>query len=522
MTELRHALGDEAQRIIRTVPRRGYRFVAPLAAPRHVHRGPGAPVPARRGASAAQSLAMLPFVPLDLSDREAECLGLGMADALILRLAGVGGLVVRPTSAVLRFAGVHAAAAAASSVEAGRALGVDAILEGHVLRSGRRLRVTAQLIDLRDEAILWAERFDEDDAGVFEVQDSIALKVVGSLLERLGGAGPAAPLSRWRRHGTASREAHLAYLRGRFCWARRTEASLTAAVRHFREAIALDGGYALAHAGLADALNVLGAYAGALRPREAFLRAREAALVALELEPGLAEAHASMAFAKAHGEHDWAGAEAGYRRAIELAPGYATARQWYALCHAAQGRFGAALCEARAALEADPLSLIVATDVGRHLYYAGRYDEAAEQLRRTIELDPAFFRAHLELGRVQRQMGEHASAVAELRRAVALSDQAPAALGALAAALAGGGRTCEARAALAGLSGQAARGHVSAYHVAVAHAGLGERRQALGSLWKAYDERFNWLVFIGVEPEFAGLRDDPAFSGLIARLGLAT
>jgi TolB-like protein/DNA-binding winged helix-turn-helix (wHTH) protein/tetratricopeptide (TPR) repeat protein len=548
--EIRLALRDDGQHIIRTVPRRGYRFIA-----QQIGRPPDGPVGSRPDPAATsrfslpafrptarftswivlfslsmmmlfgwtyyrssrqaiepgiRTLAVLPFDMIGTEGRY-EYLGLGMADTLILRLSAVRELAVRPTSAVISYVNQKT-----SSLHFGKELGVDAVLEGRIYFSGDRIRVNAQLIRLLDGETLWADRFEDNYTDVFRVQDAIARKVADSIVAQLSRS-EAIMLS---RSHTVLPEAYRAYLKGRFFWAKRTEAGLVASIDDFRRALTFDPNYALAYAGMADSFNLVGAY-GAYVPRDAFLSAKEAALKAIELDPLLAEAHAALGFAKAHADHDWPGAESSYRRAIELNPNYATAHQWYGLAHIARGSVAAAIGEAQQALNSDPLSLIINTDLGRHFYYAGRYDEAADQLRKTINLDPSFVRAHQELGRVYKQQGLLELAIIELQRAVELSNRSSSALADLAHAYAMLGNAKELQTLVAELSARAQASFVSAYHFAIIHAGARDDDATLDALERAYEERFNWIVFLNVEPCFAHLRNNPRFIELVRRLGVS-
>jgi DNA-binding winged helix-turn-helix (wHTH) protein/TolB-like protein/Tfp pilus assembly protein PilF len=534
--ELRAALGDPAQRLIRTIPRRGYLLGAEVLtcerAPAHDAEGPryarrwAAPATAVAIAAATLaavvawrtlhvpaaerpgSVAVLPFRPLAAAAEDDTILGLGIADALILKLSAVTRLVVRPTSAVVRIAPGDEARAS------GRRLGVDYVVEGHLQRSGQVLRVTAQLLAVETGAALWNDHFEVEASDLFRVQDAIAERAAASLLRSLSRD----ERKLLARRDTAIPEARLAYVRGRYLWSRRTQSALEASIVQFQRALDLDPRYALAASGLADAYNLLGAY-GSRVPRASFERAMAAARSAIDIDETVAEAHASLAFAIAHHDHDWERAEREYRRALELAPGYATALQWLALCFAAQGRLDDAIATSRRAAEADPLSPIIATDLGRHLYYARRYPAAIEQLRAAVELDPTFARAHQELGRAYRQQGLTDLAVVELTRAVALSDRASASLAELASARATVGDARGARAIADELERRARGGtYVSRYHFAVIAAALGDMERAVTELRAAYEDRFNWIVFVGVEPQFDGLRSAPAFQEIVARL----
>jgi len=549
--EIRHALGDDGQRLIRTVPRRGYMLSADVTAseaqavvtpqasavstdpkPRHQRRrrlalALGAlvlgvclaaflvahrtPTPAAIAGARLTSIAILPFAAIGPADGADEYLTLGLADAVITRLSSVERLATRPTGSILRYRdGVSDPQAV------GRELGVDYVLDSRLQRAAGRLRVTFQLVGVADGSTRLTDRMEVTDAGIFELQDSIAERVAGAIVERLSREDR----RMLRQRDTQDAGSHLEYLRGRHFWLKRTEAGLNTSIEHFRRAIALDARNAAAHAGLADAYNLLAAY-GSADPRNSFTQARAAAVEALEIDPRLAEAHASLAFARAHADRDWELAEQGYQRAISLAPEYATARQWRALALSARGRTSEAIEETRRALRSDPLSLIINTDLGRHYYYARRYDEAIVQLRSTIDLDPAFPRAHAELGRAYSQKGLHDLAVAELTRAVQLSERASSALSELAAAYARQGDRARALALVSELEQRVRTVHVSPYHFAVAWSALGDKRRALAEMDAADAERFNWVVFAAVEPDFDPLRKEPAFVNLVERLGVA-
>jgi TolB-like protein/Tfp pilus assembly protein PilF len=454
---------------------------------------------------------VLPFAALQADDTADDTLALGLADAVITRLSAIDRLVVRPTSAILRYR-----KGPVDPQAAGRDLAVDYVLDSRLQRHDGKLRITFQLVAVADGSTRWTDRMEAAEAGLFEAQDTIAERVAASMLQKLSRHDRRL----LRKRDTDNPQSHLAYLRGRHFWAKRTEAGLAASIAEFQRAVAFDPANAAAHAGLADVYNLLAAY-GSADPQQAFIQAKSAALQALALNPDLAEAHASLGFARAHHDRDWPGAEKEYRAAIALAPQYATARQWLALAHAAQGHANQAIEEARRALASDPLSLIINTDLGRHYYYARRYDEAIAQLRATIDLDPSFPRAHVELGRAYKQKGMHDLAVAELTRAVQLSERGTTALAELAGAYAGQGDRARARTLLDELEQRARNTHVSPYHFAVVWSALGDPRRAMATLDAADAERFNWTVFANVEPEFDVLRDAPAFSALVARLRVA-
>ncbi|HEX8068780.1 MAG TPA: winged helix-turn-helix domain-containing protein [Pyrinomonadaceae bacterium] len=457
-----------------------------------------------RAGGPPKSVAVLPFKSLN-TDANEDLLGAGMSDTLIAKLSNVRQINVRPTSAVLKYA-----AADANTLAAGRELGVDAVLEGTVQRAADRVRVTVQLLDVRQGRPLWAQSFDEGLSDIFVVQDVISEQVAQALLARLNGAEQ----RRLRKHDTNSVAAYQDYLRGRYFWNRRDEDGLRKSVGYFEQAIATDPTYAVAYAGLADAHNLLVNYhlAGSSADESAE-RARAAVTKALELDDTLAEAHASLASMKFYGEHDNAAAEREYLRAVELNPNYATAHHWYSEYLAMTGRPAEAMTEIKRAQELDPLSPVINTTVGERLYFARRYGEAAEQLRRTLELSPDFYHAHYLLGLTYEQQGLYAEAVAEYQRARALAGSHGAlAAGALGHVYAVTGRRREALRLLNEL--QRPDGDAPyPYAVATVYLGLGAKREAIEWLQKMPSADAAWLLKF--DPRLDDLRAEPTFRSLL-------
>ena len=459
---------------------------------------------ARRPAADAspKSVAVLPFRSLN-ADANDDFLGAGMSDTLIAKLSSIRQINVRPTSAVLKFA-----AAPANSLTAGRELGADAVLEGTVQRAGERVRVTVQLLDVRQGRLLWAQSFDEGLGDIFVVQDVISEQVARALLARLNGAEQ----QRLRKHDTDSIAAYQAYLRGRYFWNRRDEEGLRKSVGYFQQAVAEDPTYAVAYAGLADAYNLLVNYhlAGATAD-ECERRAREAVTRALELDETLAEAHTSLASMKFYGAHDNAAAEREYLRAIELNPNYATAHHWYSEYLNMTDRPAEAMAEIRRAQELDPLSPVINTTVGERLYFARRYGEAAAQLRKTLEVSPDFYHAHYLLGLAYEQQGMYGEAIAEFQRARELGgNHAALAAGALGHIYAVTGRRRE---ALLLLNELLKLGRDMPYAVATVYLGLGEKRQAVEWLQKVPSADAAWLL--RADPRLDGLRSEPRLRSLL-------
>ena len=450
----------------------------------------------------AKSIAVLPF--RSLGPEADDTTGAGMADALTTRLAGLGRVSVRPTSAVLRQTG--------DASQAGRALGVDAVVEGTVQRAEGRARVTVQLVRVSDGEPLWAESFNESYTDIFTLQDAVSERVARALSARLGGGEPERP----RRRATESAAAYEEYLRGRHFWNKRNEEGLRKSVEHFRRAADLDPAYGAAYAGLADAYTVLSGYGfGTLPPDECMSRARAAATKALEIDATLAEAHASLAMVRAYHERDRAGAEAEFRRAIELNPSYATAHHWYSDFLAEAGRPAEALAEAERAAALDPLSPIIKTTLAERFYFTRQHERAAGQLRRALELDPDFSQAHSLLGLVYAQQGRHGESVAELERAFELTGgKSLRVASALGYAYAVAGRRAEARRMLGLLSGA----DKAPQDVALVLLSLGEREEARRWLERTREKigsRPALAMLLKTDPMYESLRADPEFRSLI-------
>jgi DNA-binding winged helix-turn-helix (wHTH) protein/TolB-like protein len=454
-----------------------------------------------------KSIAVLPFQAIG-AGADGDLMGAGMADAVIARLSRLRQIAVRPTSAVMVYAGQQR-----DALSAGRSLGVDAVLEGTIQSSGERVRVTVQLVNMTDGRPVWAQSFDERYTDIFVLQDSVSEQVARELLPELSGEEQ----RRVKRHDTESVEAYHAYLRGRHFWNKRNEEGLRKSIEYFQKAIDMDAAYAQAHAGLADSYNVLAGYRfSELAPEECFRRAKAAAAKALEINESLSEAHASLALISTYYERDAARAEREYRRAIELNPSYATAHHWYSDFLAMHGRTDEALAEAERAGELDPLSPIIATTLAERLYFARRYNEAIAQLRRTLEVERDFIPALLLLGLSYEQAGEYREAVAVLQRARDLSggklDNVVAALG---HAYASAGRKGEARQVLGLLMSTE---HGMPYNLALLFAGLGEKQEALRWLRKAREKDKDGAETINLmrnDPRLDGLRSEAEFQSLM-------
>ena len=453
------------------------------------------------------SLAVLPFQTLGAKSGD-EYLGLGMADALITKLGNTGKIIVRPTSAIQKYA-----EKGLSPQAAGLEQNVDAVLDGRIQRGSDRVRLSVQLIRVRDGVQLWGESFDKEFTDIFALEDSLSERVAQSIRLKLTGE----ETRRFAKRSTERPEAYEAYVKGRYFWNKRTEKGMRKGLEYFRQAIALDPTFAEGYVGVADSYATLGLYA-LLPPKEAFPAAKEAAKRALEMDDGLAEAHASLGFI--HFYYDWNAAEAvkEFQRALVENPNYAMAHSWYGENLAAMGRFQESSAETQRAMEGDPLSLIIASNAGWTFSLAGRIDEAIEILKKAIDVDPNFPRTHFRLGRAYEQKKSYDLAILELERAVSLSPEDACYKGSLGHAYAVSGHVDKARKVLQELEARTGQPYVPAYAIALVHAGLGENDRAFSWLQRAFDDRSTPMAFLKWDPQLSGLHSDPRFAQLVQRI----
>jgi len=498
---LRKALGEnQSQKFIETVPRRGYRFVATV-----LNKA------GRIADSTIHSIAVLPFKSLGV-DRGDEYLSIGIAETLTTRLSGLNHLIVRPTSAVLKYAGSEK-----DALETGQELQVDTVLEGSIRRAGGQLRVTARLVSVANEAVLWADKFDEQFTDIFEVEDSISAKVAQALALKVSGEDQ----KRLTRRYTNNAEAYQLYLKGRYFWNKRTEEGFNQGIKQFQLAVAKDPTYALAYTGLADSYIGLTFYNFAA-PHETMPKAKEAAMNALSIDSELAEAHASLAHVLMNYDWNWSEAEKEFKLSMQLNPDYATAHQWYAIHYlTATDQLEEALEEMQQALQLEPTSLVMNSFMGATLYFAGHYDEAIEQCRRTIEMDPNFAVAHWHIGLAYEQKEMFDEAIAEFQTATKLLGGSPLMRASLGHAYAEAMRRDEATAILAELNELSQQRYVSSYEKAAISVALGDERQSFQWLERAYEEHSFHMVYLKVWPQFSVIRSDPRFQELVQRLGLS-
>jgi TolB-like protein/DNA-binding winged helix-turn-helix (wHTH) protein/Flp pilus assembly protein TadD len=565
--KLRSALGDSAEnpRFIETLPKRGYRFIAdvsvidaevrpkrpePLAGdlpgPERkaelgdTFQGAGLAVapkrrlwPTRRviialglilsllilsgwllrsrgrAPTEIRSLAVLPLENLS-GDASQNYFADGMTDELITDLAQISALRVISRTSVMAYKGARK-----PLPEIARELNVDAVIEGSVLRSGDQVRITAQLIEASTDRHLWSRSYEGD------LRDTLALqsKVAGAIADQIRINLTPQEQAALKNVKVVNPEAYESYLKGRYFWNKRTADGLKVALAYFQQAIEEDPKYAQAYSGLADTYALLGDWQYAvLTPKEAFPKAKAAAIKALELDSTLGEAHNSLAFVLDAFDWDLDAGGKEFRRAIELNPGYATAHHWYAWHLSLFGRFDEAIAEMRKAENLDPLSLIINADVAELLVIAHHYDESIAQSRKTIEMDPNFALAHNQLAQAYLQKQMYDEAVAELNKAVQLSGGSPTIVANLARAYVASGKRSEAIKLLNDLKKRSIHGYSNGSEIATIYASLGDTDQAMNWLEKAYEERFNPGVLL--RPGFDPLRSDPRFQDLVHRVGL--
>lgn len=446
-----------------------------------------------------RSVAVVPFKSLNTDDQD-KYLSSGIADAVAAKLSHLQQIVVP-------------SAAAASSLQnsnqdalgIGRQLRVDSVLEGSIKKDANRIHVTARLIKVPEGTILWSQSFDEQLTEIFAVQDSISEQVAQALRLKLTG-GERDLLA---KHYTDNPDAYQSYIKGRYFWNKRTEAGLTKAIEYFRQAIQVDKNYALAYAGVADSYLMMAAYKyGTLPPDESAHIARAAAIKALELDETLAEAHTSLAgFLETTGG-DIPGAEREYKRAIELNPNYATARQWYGELLRGRGRFDEALVELKRAQALDPLSPIMNSSLGISYYYAREYDLVIEQNRKALELDPDFTPAHFGLGLALEQKEMYSDAIAEFLAAKQLSKGSDHSIAALGHAYAKSGDRVRALQLFRELQN---RPKPSSYSLALFYVVFGEKDKALPLLQEAREITGDQMM-LRFDPRLDSLRSDAAFA----------
>ncbi|HEY7284535.1 MAG TPA: protein kinase [Vicinamibacterales bacterium] len=457
-------------------------------------------------ASVIRSIAVLPLQNLGGGDYFAD----GMTEALIADLGRTGILDVISRTSVMRFRGSQQ-----PLPEIAKALNVDAIIEGSVLRDKGRVRITAQLIDARTDRHLWANSYERDVRDVLALQGEVARAIAQEINVTLTRQQEARLVGGRR---PVSEEALEAYLQGRFNWNRRGGDSLSKAVDYFDQAIKVDPNYAVAYAGLADSYTLLGTVGGVMRPADAAAKAKEAAQAALRLDDSLGEAHTSLAMQHFWYDWDWAAAESEFKKAISLNRSYPTAHHWYAIYLSAMGRHDEAVVEIDQALRLDPVAPIIRASRGWIDFHRRRYDASIEEARKALDLDPNFIRAYNYLGMNYLKKNMPDEAVQAFTEANRLSNSAPITRAQLAGAYARLGRTAETHKILSDLLKPGAYPYVAPADIAAVYVWLGDADRAMEWLQKAYDERSFAMVYLKVHPGYDALRQDPRFLEMLRRL----
>jgi TolB-like protein/Flp pilus assembly protein TadD len=499
---LRKALGDDTDNIqyIETIPRRGYRFIAPVSEA----RGDGMP--------AARSLAVLPLANLS-GDPSEDFFADGMTDELISYLLKIEALNVSSRTSVMNYKGAGKALR-----DIARELEVTWVVEGTVLQSRGRVRISVRLIDGATEKHLWAETYEKDMRDVLALQSEVAGDISREIRVKLTPPEKA----KLAQSRTVNPEAYQDYLRGRYFWNKRTGEALKKAREYFEQALEKDPSYAPAHSGLADAYALLGSSGyDVMPPREAMPRAKVAAGNALEIDDTLAEAHAALGYVKLAYDWDLPGAERELTRAIELKPNYAIAHQWQGELLMARSAPDEATNAFRRALELDPLSVPCNLGLGWSYYFCRTYDLAIDQFRRTLEIAPGVPMALYGLGLSYHHKNQHREGLSEFQKAYVSSGGEVAAVMFMGVTHALAGRKKAAEKELAKLGALAKQSYVPAVYSAFIFVALNDLDRAFEWLHKAFEERSSYLIFLNVQPSFEKLRADPRYRDLSSRLKLA-
>ena len=543
--------GDPDQKYIETVAKQGYRFIGEVSETPSEHTGIEAPPERARkaslnnwlsvrrrafylyfagalglaglafsilaprfgrhvdAASKIQSLAVLPLRMINTGPDDAY-LTFGLADAIIAKLSVRGDIVVRPTSAILKYVD-----STEPPLAAGREQKVDAVLYGTVETLPEKIRISVQLIRTSDGSTLLTDAFEEATEQTFQVEDRVADKVSRSIFAELPGAPEVVTAQR----DTKNSEAHDLFLKGRYYWNARTEEGLKRSIEYFRRATVQDPQYARAYAGLADTYVLLASY-GVESPLKAYPPARFAALNALKLDGSLANAHAALGMIDFYYGWNWRESEREFQQAVALNPNYEVSESWYSLLLAATGRLDEALSLAEHAKEIDPLSPETNVVLGRVFYSRRQYEKADEVFRSVIDLNPSFARAHVRLGATYIMQRDFSDSIHEFETARKLSGPDPYLDGLIGCAQALSGNIAAANTIRDGLISRSRTEYVPAYSIALVYIGLRNRDAALNWLEKAYQDRSTYMVYAKTDPLLDPLRSDPRFISLLRRMAL--
>lgn len=499
ISALRRALDDPKGHLIRTEPRRGFRFTAEVRALRNLPPAtPAAAAPHRA------TLAVLPFVPLSGGERGA-LLAIGMADTLIARLSTLPQLVVRSLGSVRRFAEGHR-----DALQAGRELDVDWVVDGTLQQEHARLRARARLLSVADGTAAWSDRFDLDWTDVFDVQDTIAERVSQALGRQLVHAPS----------GTRDIDAYQLYLAGLNYMQSIRGDGLHKSIALFEHALQIDPGYALAHVGIAEASRRM-IFGADREPREVYARWRTHLSRALELASTLADVHAQLGWLHYWCDHDWPAAERAFRRALALNPSLAHAGFGLGFMLVVIGRRKEGMALVQTARELDPMSLLTCTMEAVFLLRLGDMAGAAARLARVIEFAPQFWIAHMAMAVWHEQQGDTEAALAAIEQSVQLNPHTSQAAALQGVMLARCGRVEQARTVLDRLQAQAAQRYVPPTSIAAVQAALGEHDAALDSLERAFDCNDGRLLHLNDDPRWTALRGQARLRRLVERMNLA-
>jgi len=553
--KIRHTLRDDPEqpRFVQTVTGSGYRFIAPVAeassrpisaaeiaraqgpvsAPQSRYSlrvviplaavlalivlGTGYLIRARFSLRSAPAhgrvmLAVLPFENLS-NDSDQEYFSDGLTEEAITDLGRLSperlGVIARTSAMAYKHTSKRAS-------QIGQELGVDYLLEGSVRREGERVRISAQLIRVKDETHVWAQSYDRDMRDFLAVQNELGEAIAGQVQVSLT---PEQKLEQTKTR-RINPEAYDDYLKGLYFWNRFTPGSLKKSVDLFQQAIEKDPGYAQAYAGLSESYGVLMDW-GVLPRAEAYPKSEAAARKAVELDSGNSEAHSALGWQMLLYDRDWSGAEREFRRAIQLNPSNADAHEGFAYYFAVYGRFDESIAEMKKARELDPLSLLANVESAKMLIYARRYDQALQQLHFTLDLDPGFHATHYFLFQVYLAKGMYEEAYQEFLKQYPAGGQFSELMADVRNAHAKSGWKRALQKYLAIRLELRSKGVLlSSWDLALLSAALGNKEQTLDSLQKAADERFGQVIFVKVDPLFDSLRSDPRFQDLVRRLGL--
>jgi len=553
ISALRRVLGDLTSDIqfIETIPKRGYRFVAPVTEvanqpeveisnvypahqpalvrlrPRRLPPKPSKttavlfallvavlvyfllvrPVPS--GALRLNSLVVLPLNNLS-DDPDQEFFTEAMTDELINSLAKIEALRVISRTSAMTYKKANK-----PLPQIARELQVDGVVEGSVMKVGEKVRITVQLFQAKSDKQLWARSYERDLRDILTLQSELASSIAQEIQVKLT-PGEKQRLAKSR---TVDPEAYLAYSYGRYYWNKRTAEGFQKGIEYFQRAIAKDPSYAPAYAGLADVYALLASTAADLAaPLDVMPKQKTAATQAVRLDDALSEGHSSLGYSRLSYDWDLPGAEQEFKRAIELNPGYATARLWYAHYLLAANQVDQAIAEVKRAKALDPFSLSINLEVGWCLYHARRYDEAVEQYKATIDMNPNFSLAHSALGMAYEAKGSYPDAIAEFKEALTLPGNPIFPTFGLGRAYGLSGKRREAMETLSQLEGRSQKQYVPSVYLAALYDSVGERDQSFRYLLKAYNQRADYMIYLKTEPSFDGMRSDGRFQALLDRV----